>query len=502
MALFSAATESFARHIDALVYVNPFTPRRPELERLALGSAYRDQPDGWRFGPGHRNHNLAPLRQKVDKAIDSCSKGLGRASVEEVGLYRSLVRYKLYYDHEEALFRLSEAAKQGHLRATKVTAFTHFREEFHRLHEGMDACHPRQDDTHLWALCFQIRRAFEVIFEGIIGASNPAATLRARIWESVFTYDMRRYERSLFDRMHQMNTLVVGPSGTGKELVARAIGQSRYVPFDARAERFTEETHAAFLPLNLSSLAPTLIESELFGHAKGSFTGATHDRAGFLESCPAQGTVFLDEIGELSLEIQVKLLRTLQVREVRRIGEQKNRAFSGKLVSATNRDLSEAVRAGIFREDFYYRLRADQIQTPTLAEQLDDCPEDLARLIAALCARFVPEREVEEVSAQMLDYFERELRGYRFPGNVRELEQAILSFIVHGKYTSVGAISADRATLLGQRLLSGRYSLDDMSDLYVTLAYQRYESYAETARQLELDRRTVKAKVRPELLDR
>jgi transcriptional regulator with GAF, ATPase, and Fis domain len=274
------------------------------------------------------------------------------------------------------------------------------------------------------------------------------------------------------------------------------------VPFDAASERFVDETHAAFLPLNLSSLAPTLVESDLFGYAKGSFTGATHDRAGFLESCPPRGTVFLDEIGELSLEIQVKLLRTLQVREVRRIGEQKNRVFSGKLVTATNRDLSEAVRAGIFREDFYYRLVADQIQTPSLAEQLDDCPEDLARLVEALCARFVPEQEVAEVSTRALGYFDRELGGYRFPGNVRELEQAILSFIVHGRYTPGGAVNADRATLLGQRLLSGHYSFDDLSDLYVTLAYQRYESYAETARQLELDRRTVKSKVRPELLDK
>src|SRR5690606_18779938 len=117
-------------------------------------------------------------------------------------------------------------------------------------------------------------------------------------------------ERSLYDRMHLMNTLIVGPSGTGKELVARAIGLSRFVPFDGKTCRFREETHESFLPLNLSALSPHLVESELFGHKRGSFTGAISDRAGFLESCPDEGTVFLDEIGELSEELQVKLLRT------------------------------------------------------------------------------------------------------------------------------------------------------------------------------------------------
>lgn len=496
--MFDEASFEFARIIGALAYVNPFTSRRVELERQALGAGYKEQPDGWRFGPGHRNHNLAPLLGKVSDLLEATSPNLACATANEMATFRSLVRFKLYYEFEEELHALSEAALVGRLRATQVQAYSRFRDEYRRLHR--EAPESIEDEAHLFALCFQLRRAFEVIFLGIVGASQPAADLRASIWESVFTHDMRRYERSLYDRMHQMNTLIVGPSGTGKELVARAIGQSRYVPFDEKNSRFLDETHATFLPLNLSSLAPSLVESELFGHAKGSFTGATTERVGFLESCPPQGTVFLDEIGELSPDIQVKLLRTLQAREVRRIGENKSRVFQGKLVSATNRDLAEAVRQGRFREDFYYRLRADQITTPSLAAQLADCPEDLARLVNALAARFVPRQEVGTLAAEALACFERTLGGYLWPGNVRELEQAILSYIVHGKYVPAGALAQDPARLLGQRLLNGAYSYDDLSDLYVTLAYRRHGSYAETARQLELDRRTVKAKVRLELL--
>ena len=116
-----------------------------------------------------------------------------------------------------------------------------------------------------------------------------------------------------------MPTLVTGPSGTGKELVARAIALSRYIPFDATARAFAERPEESFFPLNLSALSPTLIESELFGHRRGAFTGAVGDRAGYLEACPPLGTVFLDEIGEVEGAIQVKLLRVLDRGAARRL---------------------------------------------------------------------------------------------------------------------------------------------------------------------------------------
>ena len=134
--------------------------------------------------------------------------------------------------------------------------------------------------------------------------------------------------------MNEVTTLVVGNTGTGKELVARAVGLSQYVPFDKNKRQFTDAESERFFPLNLSAFSPTLIESELFGHEKGSFTGAIASRAGWLESAGRYGTVFLDEIGELDVSIQVKLLRVLQQRQFQRIGDSKTLEFKGKFVSA------------------------------------------------------------------------------------------------------------------------------------------------------------------------
>ncbi len=501
MALFSDSDRCFAAIIDDVVYSNPFGRERLENERRALGGEFSDERDAWRSGPGHRNRNIGPLLRRVEQLLEKSRSRLPRASDREIELYKSLVRYRLYYEIEDALYRLGESARRGDLKSTTVDRFDEFQRRcVHYFGDSLEGWSRGAEVSHLFAIGFQLRRAFEEIFLRIVGASEPAASLRARVWESVFTHDMRRYERSLYDRMHLMNTLVVGPSGTGKELVARAIGLSRFVPFDAKTRRFREETHESFLPLNLSALSPHLVESELFGHKKGSFTGAISDRAGFLESCPEEGTVFLDEIGELSEELQVKLLRTLQARTLVRIGEQKSRPFRGKLVTATNRDLDEAVQAGRFREDFYYRLRADQVTTPSLRAQLEDRPDDLRRLVEALVSRMVPRAEVEELLDTSVLYIQKNLAGYPWPGNVRELEQCILSLIVHGVYVPAGTKATPLAERLGRGLIEGEYSLDEMTDLYVTLAYRRHGSYSETARQLELDWRTVKSKVKPALL--
>lgn len=501
MALFSDADRCFAAIIDDVVYSNPFGRERLENERRALGNEFSDEQDAWRAGPGHRNRNIGPLLRRVEQLLEKSRPFLRRAGDREIELYKSMVRYRLYYEIEDALYQLGERARRGDLKSTTVERFDAFRARcVHYLGEILDPRKAGDEIAHLFAIGFQLRRAFEEIFLRIVGASEPAASLRARVWESVFTHDMRRYERSLYDRMHLMNTLIVGPSGTGKELVARAIGLSRFVPFDGKTCRFREETHESFLPLNLSALSPHLVESELFGHKKGSFTGAISDRAGFLESCPDEGTVFLDEIGELSEELQVKLLRTLQARTLVRIGEQRSRPFRGKLVTATNRDLDEAVEAGRFREDFYYRIRADQITTPSLRAQLEDRPDDLRRLVEALVSRMVPSAEVEELVDTSVRYIEGNLTDYPWPGNVRELQQCLLSLIVHGVYVPSVSRTAPLAERLGRSLIAGDYSLDEMTDLYVTLAFRRHGSYSETARKLELDWRTVKSKVNLALL--
>ncbi|GEL71862.1 sigma-54-dependent Fis family transcriptional regulator [Myxococcus virescens] len=200
--------------------------------------------------------------------------------------------------------------------------------------------------------------------------------------------------------------LVTGESGVGKERIARLIHDE------------SGRAHKAFVAVNCAAVTESLLESELFGHARGAFTGATHDRAGLFEAAHG-GTLFLDEVGEVPPSMQAKLLRVLQEREVRRVGENASRKVDVRLVAATNRDLAEEVRQGRFRQDLYYRLRVIELKIPPLRERRDDVLP-LARLLLAEAA----ERLGRRVSGLSPDAADQLLR-YAWPGNVRELSNAV-----------------------------------------------------------------------------
>jgi transcriptional regulator with PAS, ATPase and Fis domain len=335
--------------------------------------------------------------------------------------------------------------------------------------------------------------------------SQPAVRLRAAVWESIFTHDMRRYRRVLYNRMGDFTTLVTGPSGTGKELVAQAIGRSRYIPFDAAAGKFCEDFYGTFYAVNLAALSPTLIESELFGHKRGAFTGAVADREGWLEICPTLGTVFLDEIGEVEADIQIKLLRVLQSRAFSRLGETTTRQFRGKIIAATNRNLADAMHAGRFRPDFYYRLCSDMVDVPALRERIADDPGELEHLVRHLAARAV-DREADELAAEVLGWIEHNLGSdYPWPGNIRELEQCVRNVLIRRAYvppkSRFSQPSADTHDAFVGPMLEGRLTADELLRRYCTLVYAATGSYEATARRLGLDRRTVRAKVDPALLN-
>ena len=200
--------------------------------------------------------------------------------------------------------------------------------------------------------------------------------------------------------------LIAGESGSGKERVARLVHEG--------------STRAAgpFVAVNCGAITETLLESELFGHARGAFTGATHDRPGLFEAANS-GTLLLDEIGEVSPGMQVKLLRSLQEREVRRVGENKSRKFDVRVLAATNRDLTADVADGGFRQDLYYRLKVVELRVPPLRERRDDVLP-LARVLLADAALRM-KRKISGLAPDVAD----QLLRYRWPGNVRELENAM-----------------------------------------------------------------------------
>jgi transcriptional regulator with PAS, ATPase and Fis domain len=203
--------------------------------------------------------------------------------------------------------------------------------------------------------------------------------------------------------------LLLGETGTGKELVARAI-------------HFTGlRREQSLVPVDCSALTPTLVESELFGHVKGSFTGADHSKLGLLQAAD-KGTIFLDEIGEFPLFLQAKLLRALQEKEIRPVGSTGRIPIDGRVIAATNRDLEAGVRAGTFRQDLYFRLNVVQIKLPALREHKVDIP----LLVAHFLEKFSdPQQPVHSISDDAL----RRLMAYDWPGNVRELENAIESAV-------------------------------------------------------------------------
>src|SRR5206468_2459392 len=214
--------------------------------------------------------------------------------------------------------------------------------------------------------------------------------------------------------------LLLGESGTGKELVARLIHvQSR------RAQ-------GPFVPVHVGAIPESLIESELFGHVRGSFTGATADRAGLVEQADG-GTLFLDEVGDMPAAAQVKLLRTLERSEVRRLGENDERMVNVRVVAATHRDLPAEIATGRFREDLYHRLNVVQIELPPLRERREDIGLLASYFLDRMAAR------AGRVGAQFTREAEVLLERYDYPGNVRELENAIEHAVAVSEGARIGA---------------------------------------------------------------
>ena len=502
----------FLRTLSQLAYCNPFLPERLQFESQALGKEFQPEDQiAWSRNlhlEDAERPNVVNLTRRADEMIDRLRAELDEekeidADLDE--LYQDLVSYVLYYRHVSRI-QVDEGLLVGRRSQQAIAKiWRNYLEDFqHYLTLSSRALPMAGQPDHIFACFFQVRRAFRHIFDHILGDSRPAAEVRAMVWQSVFTHDMRRYRRTLFDRMRDLTTLVTGPSGTGKELVARAISLSQYMPFDAANESFNENLQHAFLPVNLSAFSPTLIESELFGHAKGSFTGAIADRSGWLEGCPVHGVVFLDEIGELDPLLQVKLLRVVQNRTYTRIGETNERQFVGKLIAATNRDLASEIHAGRFREDLYYRLCSDRIEMPSLRTHLNDRPEALAGFVSLIACRLVGE-EAEGLTAETLDWINRQLGpDYPWPGNIRELEQCVRNILVHRQYKpstadSPEASSNDLPSWL-EEAQSGTLTHAELLTQYCTWVYSKLGSYQQVAAALGLDRRTVKAKVDHKLL--
>ncbi len=271
--------------------------------------------------------------------------------------------------------------------------------------------------------------------------------------------------------------LIIGESGTGKELVARAIHQHG------------NRSGRPFVPINCGALTETLLESELFGHIKGSFTGAIADNKGVFQTAHT-GTVFLDEEGEMSPALQVKLLRVLQEGEVRPVGSSRPNKVDVRIVGATNVDIDKAVVEGRFRQDLYYRLGVVLIHIPPLRERREDIPLLVERFVSAASAKA---RKQVEVSAAAIEA----LSAYHWPGNVRELENAIERLVVFSRSSMIDVRDlpptlTPRAPALEKRLFDDLPTLEEIERRYLVHVLEQVAgNRTRAAEVMGIDRRTL-----------
>ena len=310
---------------------------------------------------------------------------------------------------------------------------------------------------------------------GIIGSCPPMLDMYSKIRKVAPT---------------DSNVLIQGESGTGKELVARAL------------HNLSKRAKAPMISVNCAAIPESLIESELFGHEKGAFTGASAGRAGLVEAADG-GTLFLDEIGELPLEAQARLLRVLQEGEIRRVGSVQSQKVDVRLIAATHRDLKNLAKVGQFREDLYYRLHVIALKLPALRERGADVIEIARAFLARQSAR------IGRTDLKFAPDAERAISHYSWPGNVRELENAVERAVILCESPEISAdllgIDIELSDLqdddfIGlapqQSISSGNTSLDPTEDLsledyfqHFVLEHQDHMTETELARKLGVSRK-------------
>lgn len=477
----SSQDREFFTIVSRAGFINQFSEERTELELqiagLPPGVSRKERMEKVFHEVGNR------IRQLESEAMADIGvfSGKDRQIMEKVFLWELFYRYKDKFD--ELIHSQIEAGNTP----VKVPFYNEGVAEMAARGFGEDRA------RHYIALGFQIRRAFYFIDRNLLGTSPSMRALRLNLWNNVFTHDIELYDRYLRYRMEDFSTLLLGETGTGKGTAAMAIGRSGFIPLDKRRKSFVESFARSFVSLNVSQFPETLIESALFGHKKGAFTGAVEDYQGVFENCSPYGAILLDEIGEISEPIQIKLLQVLQERMFSPVGSQKQSRFQGRVIAATNRGFDEIRGGKLFRDDFYYRLCSDIITVPPLRQRIAENHKELDILLNITMERLIGGPSPELV-ASVKDVIGNQLGdAYPWPGNVRELEQCVRRVLLRGVYTGefdFRAKDLDRQLITGVE--QGTIDAAALVSGYCYLLYQRHQTFEEVARRTALDRRTVK----------
>ncbi|HJV66729.1 MAG TPA: sigma 54-interacting transcriptional regulator [Geomonas sp.] len=473
---------AFFETVGRAAFANPFGKIRDDLD-LAIGGWTADAPALDILGAVlSRVEERVLIMQRTGAADVRRYDGRQKEVLQNVYLFHVFHRYADEFDK----------LIQAQLSAGDAPVRVPFAEKVLRELAGFGFA--GQDAIRFFAVFFQLRRAFYFIKYGLVGTSSSMKALRSHLWNCVFTHDIRWFDARFWNKMEDFSLLLLGETGTGKGAAAAAIGRSGFIPFDAGRNCFTESFTRNFVSINLSQFSEGVLESELFGHRKGAFTGAVDNHEGLFSRCAPHGVIFLDEIGDISAPVQIKLLQVLQERVFFPVGSHEARRFSGRVIAATNRSLNELCSAGSFRDDLYYRLCSDEVILPPLRQRLQEDPAELDALLSSILTRLAGDVSPRE-KLLVKKVVERDLGPqYPWPGNVRELEQAVKRIILTGHYLGRKAEDKkpEQGVLLSQGMCEGTFSAEELLANYCAMLYQRFGSYEEVARRTQLDRRTVK----------
>ncbi|MCD6041417.1 MAG: putative sigma54 specific transcriptional regulator [Burkholderiales bacterium] len=472
----SPAQREFFAALADVVFGNPFSRERAALiVRLAPGAT-----------PGDLTSDREALARLVEPRL---APWIGkRLSPEERALLEPAFLYVCYHHYVPQIDALIERqARQG-----GAPLAVSFADEV--IGELVRYGFAEDEAARYFSLFFQLRRAFYFIYRSLAGECESMRRLRESLWNAVFTHDMRGFNAALWNRMEDFSTLVLGETGTGKGQVAAAIGRSGFIPYLAAERRFAPNFTETFIAINLSQFPESLIESELFGHRKGAFTGAIDHHEGVFERCSAHGALFLDEIGEVAVPVQIKLLQVLQERTFTPLGGREKKRFSGRVIAATNQPIDRLRADGRFRDDFFYRLCSDVIEVPTLRQRIAESRAELPGLVRLLVERIAGNPALVD---RVISSLERDVpRGYPWPGNVRELEQAVRRILLTGRYVpqlSGGGRDEDEAFV--EKLRAGELTAAELLARYSAMLHRRLGTYAEVAKRTGLDPRTTRKHV-------
>ncbi len=473
--------KAFFSLVSQAIRANPFSEERAAID-MEIAGLYPDTP---------YHDRIEAVINEVRKRINRLESN-NRANVNHYPEKdKTILHNAVLFDFFHLFLERFDAHIEAQVKAGDTPVRVDFADEGldHLLKKGF----ARDEAVRYFSLAFQVRRAFYFIDRGLKGDSTGMINLKKGLWNNVFTNSLDIYNQYLWNRMEDFSTLILGETGTGKGAVAAAIGRSGFIPFDTGKKTFQESFARSFVSINLSQFPEALIESELFGHQKGAFTGAVNDHKGVLAQSSPWGAIFLDEIGEVSIPVQIKLLKVLEERIFFPVGSHTSHRFEGRIIAATNRPIEEITEKAILRQDFFYRLCSDIIVVPPLRQRIKEDPAEMEALLSFTIERILgkPSPDLVVLAQKAIDRHPG--RDYHWPGNVRELAQCVRRILLNHKYAGLSKTER-RAPPSGfvEELVKGDMDALSLTRWYCHLLYGHYGTYGEVARRTNLDRRTVK----------